>query len=134
MNIPLSLRSRSATNFFLKIIQSGQEMSLFSSNDLDADLARKACVTLLAASTEIKVKDLIIILLSLEWDSTTKRIFRKHGLIRNQKSLMALCRLELSLWILRNIFVSTSKKVKRVKINFLMEGTQSLLECRGVRD
>lgn len=130
MNFRLSSPSPFAMNFFREIDRSAHELSIFSSTvferSLDEVAARKASVTMLAENmVKEKQKDLIIILRSLEWDSMTRRTFKKHGLVQTQKSLSALSPLELSLWILRNIFVSTSKKDKLVRINFRMAGTLS---------
>lgn len=130
MNIPLSLPSLFAMNFFQQIDRSAHELSIFSSTVFERSLneveARKASVTMLAENMVAeKQKDLIIILRSLEWDITTRRTFKKLGLVRTQKSLSALSPLELSLWILRNIFVSTSKKEKLVRINFRTEGVRN---------
>lgn len=130
MNIRLSLPSHFATNFFQTIDRSAHELSIFSSTAFERSLnetaARKASVTMLAENMVAeKQKDLIIILRSLEWDTTTLKVFKKHGLVRTQKSLSALSPLELSLWILRNIFVSTSKKDKLVRINFRTADTLS---------
>lgn len=123
MNIRLSLPSLFAMNFFQEIDRSAHELSIFSSTAFERSLSEKAArqvsVTMLAENMVAeKQKDLIIILRSLEWDSTTRKVFRKLGLVRTQKSLSALSPLELSLWILRNIFVSTSKKERLVRINF----------------